>query len=295
MLTVSLGALLPAAPALADNPSGGAGLVGPSQPNGMVHASRASSSSSSDPFSRVLREGDRGSDVKTLQTWLDDLGYNVPVTGYFGSVTKSAVKQFQLSHHLSPASGTVGRRTGAAIHQAVESASKSGSVHASGGASPTGGSGSKPSTTWVFPIRPISRVVPPSDWSQDQGVDIATWGAACGSQAVEVAVTSGTIVQEGISGFGQWAPVLKVGSGKYKGRYVYYGHAKPDLVKVGAHVHTGQPIADVGCGDVGYSTGPHLEIGISDPGGPPCCPSWQETSPLMYDIVKKLYYKDGGH
>lgn len=284
---VLAGVMLPAAAAWAT--SGGAAMVGQSAPHGIVTAGPTST-----VFTRMLRKGDRGADVTTLQSWLNDVGYRLPDTGYFGSMTKSAVWSFQVKHALRPVSGSVGPRTALSLLTAVKQSAVGGAD--SGAASLDGSPGTSATTgSLVFPLKPISRVLPSNDWSLDQGIDIGTVNNACGSQVVEVAMAPGTIVQEGISGFGPDAPVIKVSSGPYKGRYIYYGHAKPALVPVGTQVTAGEPIAEVGCGDVGISDAPHIEIGISAPGGPPCCPGYQQTSPAWYQVVLGLFKAAGGH
>ncbi len=275
-----LAAMLGSAPgALAA--SGGAGLIGPRPPKGIVddpaHAA---------VFTRTLRVGNRGTDVKTLQGWLGDIGFSVPQTGYFGLMTRDAVVGFQGSKALTPATGTVGRKTATALLTAVNQGARAGGS----GQVTSGAAGSL-----VFPLRPLSKVLAPSSWTLDQGIDIGTVGNACGSHVTEVAAADGTIVQEGISGFGPAAPILKVSHGPYAGRYIYYGHAEPALVPVGATVTAGQPIAELGCGQVGISSAPHLEFGISAPGDTtPCCPGYQETAPALLPVVRAAYAAAGG-
>jgi murein DD-endopeptidase MepM/ murein hydrolase activator NlpD len=91
----------------------------------------------------------------------------------------------------------------------------------------------------------------------DDGVDYSAPGGT-----PLFAMGPGVIIREGISGFGPNTPVLQITAGPLSGRAVYYGHAGPDLVPVGATVAQGQQISIVGYGIVGQSTGPHLEVGF---------------------------------
>lgn len=56
-------------------------------------------------FTTYTRQGSRGAEVTKLQAFLNKLGANIPVTGYFGSITKAAVKSFQSKYGFAATYG----------------------------------------------------------------------------------------------------------------------------------------------------------------------------------------------
>jgi peptidoglycan hydrolase-like protein with peptidoglycan-binding domain len=67
---------------------------------------------------RTLRAGASGPDVRELQVALGKAGFKVKTDSNFGTATLRAVKRFQRASRLTP-SGTVGRRTVAALKRAL--------------------------------------------------------------------------------------------------------------------------------------------------------------------------------
>lgn len=72
------------------------------------------------PFTRNLKVGAVGEDVKALQAFLNAHGYPVAVRGQgssgeettrFGPLTKAALRRFQKAHGITPASGYFGPKT----------------------------------------------------------------------------------------------------------------------------------------------------------------------------------------
>jgi len=63
---------------------------------------------------KTLRKGDRGDEVKEMQTALNGHGFNLDVDGSFGKQTETALKSFQASRGLS-VDGVCGAATWAAL------------------------------------------------------------------------------------------------------------------------------------------------------------------------------------
>jgi hypothetical protein len=121
---------------------------------------------------------------------------------------------------------------------------------------------------FVFPFQDKTRAVPQSQWTQDEGVDISADGVTCANEPVLVAVSSGTVQvvdSTTVPDYRNFGPQVTEITGDpgtvFAGHIIYYGHSKDPIVTSG-HVAAGQPVTHVGCGIVGDSSGPHLEIGV---------------------------------
>lgn len=66
-------------------------------------------------FTKILRVGSKGIDVKMLQLALKKDGYTITADGIFGNITKLTVTSFQHKHGLT-ADGIVGKRTNAVLN-----------------------------------------------------------------------------------------------------------------------------------------------------------------------------------
>ena len=101
-------------------------------------------SGNSKPF--ALRVGDESSSVTYIQQRLNHYGYlsSSHITGYYGSITEAAVKQFQRYNGLSQ-DGTVGVQTMAELESSSATKKPANVPQATGGGSSSGGSTSRPS------------------------------------------------------------------------------------------------------------------------------------------------------
>jgi peptidoglycan hydrolase-like protein with peptidoglycan-binding domain len=71
--------------------------------------------------SAAVKEGDSGPQVSAIQQRLQQLGYfKANITGYFGSLTKEAVRQFQQAKGLPP-DGVVGKSTEVSLGEQLTS------------------------------------------------------------------------------------------------------------------------------------------------------------------------------
>lgn len=108
----------PAVPAVPATPAvPGVSPAVPATPATPASVSLPSSASPRAVFVHTLRVGTKGKEVKALQQKLRELGYfkHPTNTGYFGPVTRAAVKAFQKAEGISPV-GHVGPATRAALN-----------------------------------------------------------------------------------------------------------------------------------------------------------------------------------
>ena len=95
-------------------------------------------SSSDETSAETLRRGDSGASVEQLQSALNDRGADLPVTGFFGSMTEDAVQDVQSSAGIA-VDGVVGPDTRAALEGGSGSVDSGSEATISTTSAPAGG------------------------------------------------------------------------------------------------------------------------------------------------------------
>ena len=110
-----------------------------SQSTSAEQAPAADTAPSSDETSaETLRRGDSGASVEQLQSALNDRGADLPVTGFFGSMTEDAVQDVQSSAGIA-VDGVVGADTRAALEGGSGSVDSGSEATISTTSAPAGG------------------------------------------------------------------------------------------------------------------------------------------------------------
>ena len=92
-----------------------AGATQAATPKATATTTKSATPSVSSSKDRLLTLGSFGEDVKQVQTWLNNVGYNLKVDGIFGPKTLAAVKSFQSKNGLV-ADGVFGPKTYAKLN-----------------------------------------------------------------------------------------------------------------------------------------------------------------------------------
>ncbi len=151
---------------------------------------------SSSSSSQTLRQGDSGEAVEALQSALNEQGADLPVTGYFGSMTHDAVIDFQGESGLA-VDGVVGSATQGALGGSADS----GAAGTAAGATAVPASSTSSSGSAIVAAAQ-SAIGTPYSWGSSSlsGMDCSGLVAyAYGAAGIDVPRTSSELAAQGRS------------------------------------------------------------------------------------------------
>ncbi|SEH16279.1 peptidoglycan-binding protein [Thermoleophilum album] len=203
---------------------------------------------------RALRRGDRGRDVRVLQSWLARLGIPTEVDGAFGARTEANVRSYDEWNGLR-VNGEVSRSQARLMRRQVEEGMDLPATP------PPGGGDAKVETSGshVFPVQGTHRYGDGLGAGRGhRGVDVF---AECRTPLV--AAQGGEVDYAGYNSSAGYDAVI---NGAESGQdYIYMHMSSAPLVKAGDTVQTGQQIGTVG--ETGNASGCHLHFELwSGPG-----------------------------